>query len=486
MRFTDALTIGIDIGTGGARAVAVSTSGTVVASARKPLSAVGESGPGGTRHQQDPNAWWEVVCKALRELSHELAEHGAFGLSVAGTSGTIVGIDASGRPTTPGLMYDDARAQEEANELNALAREAGGQAGFSPSSPLAKLRWIEKHLPEEFARTRHFVHQADFVAGRLTGALGESDYSNALKMGYDLEREAWPDWFEKLSTLHSKLPRVMAPGASMGSVCTALTSDLGLPSKLAVFAGATDGTAGFLASGATRVGDDNTTLGTTLVFKRLADHRVVDPQGLIYCHKLPGGLWIPGAASNTGGAFVRSDFHGADLSQLDAQAQEALPSEHLAYPLRVQGERFPFAAPTARGFCEPEPADERVRYAALLQGTAFIERLGYETLDRHTGRATGDVYATGGGSRSDVWMQLRADVSGRVYHRPEFPESAFGSAILAAAAACQDDLSLACRRMVHLERSFHPDPARTDLYTEYYDRFLALLGQRGLLQEPSP
>jgi sugar (pentulose or hexulose) kinase len=83
-------------------------------------------------------------------------------------------------------------------------------------------------------------------------------------------------------------------------------------------------------------------------------------------------------------------------------------------------------------------------------------------------------------------MQLRADVSGRVYHRPEFPESAFGSAILAAAATCQDDLSLACRRMVHLERSFHPDPARTDLYTEYYDRFLALLGQRGLLQEPSP
>ena len=107
-------------------------------------------------------------------------------------------------------------------------------------------------------------------------------------------------------------------------------------------------------------------------------------------------------------------------------------------------------------------------------------------LDRATG--TGDrvtpaaVYATGGGSGSDVWMQIRADVCGRTYHRPSRHESAFGSAVLAAAGAVHRNLGEASPAMIGIGRTFHTDPARNEAYEELYQRFLQLLEQRGFLR----
>ena len=109
-------------------------------------------------------------------------------VSVDGTSGTLVAVDADGRPLRPALMYNDPRATAEADRLNASCGDHCEKLGyrFASSFALAKIAWLERHDPDAFRRAARFVHQADYVAGRLTGSADVSDYSNALKTGYDL------------------------------------------------------------------------------------------------------------------------------------------------------------------------------------------------------------------------------------------------------------------------------------------------------------
>ncbi len=478
------LFLGIDLGTSGVRAMAVAADGRVAADASAPLETGVVTAAG--CHEQSPLAWWTAVCQALASLGDELRAGGIHprrlaAVAVDGTSGTLVALDGSGQPLRPALMYNDSRATAEADLLNDVAADFCRKLGYRFQAPfaLAKILWLGRHEPEVFRSAACFVHQADYVQGRLTGRPGISDYSNALKTGYDLVDECWPAWIDDWGPLSQRLPRVAAVGSRVGELSAAVADQLGLPRGLPVVAGATDGTAAFIASGVHRPGDYNTTLGTTLVFKGASRKICGHPDGLIYCHKLPDGLWLPGAASNTGGEWIAHLFANADLRALDAAAADRLPSECLAYPLARTGERFPFRSATAQGFWLPEPDDRAARFAAGLQGVALVERLCYDVLDEATGARGGEVYSTGGGSRSDVWMQCRADVTCRVIHRPQCGQSAFGAAVLAAAGALGCGVSAAIRQMVRIERSFTPEAQRQADYDRLFDRFRAELRRRG-------
>ena len=479
----DRLAIGIDAGTGGVRALAVSTSGEVAAAARKSFPPPPGGLPRGW-HEQDPESWWEAAESCLAEIAGRLGKRAETigALAVDGTSGTLVCLNRAGEAVRPALMYSDARAGAEAEELCALAAGHCRRHGyrFAPSFAAARILWLLRREPQTVAATRWFGHQADFIAARLGAPCGVSDYSNALKTGFDLFEERWPDWVAACEGMGERLPEVAAPGALIGGLSPAAASATGLPAGAAVVAGATDGTAAFLASGAHLPGDDNTTLGTTLVFKRLASSPAASPDGLVYSHKLPGGFWLPGAASNTGGEWIGAQFPGQDPAALDRQAEPLLPSALAAYPLARTGERFPFACPGAEGFCDPGPASALERYAANLQGVAFTERLAYEVLDAAAGAGDGGIYATGAAARSDVWLQLRADATGRTVHRAACPESAFGSAVLAASALL-GGLWPAARAMVRTERTFAPDPGRGAALDERYAAFREALEKRGYL-----
>ena len=481
----DALFIGIDSGTGGVRALAVTGTGRVVSSAEVPTDRARVT-HSQSIHEQSPEAWWDSTVEAIRALmegleSSGLAVDSLAGLAVDGTSETLVCLGAGAHPLRPAIMYNDSRSGAEAAELTEQASSFCERLGyrFEASFALAKILWVSRHEPDLFGRTVRFAHHADYVAGRLTGDFGVSDTSNALKTGYDLIEDRWPPWMEGFPGLMNRLPRIVPSGTQTGQVSAAAARETGLPEGLPVAAGATDGTAAVFASGLSRPGDYNTTLGTTLVFKGISLQPCRHPQGIIYCHRFPDGKWLPGAASNTGGEWIEALFAGEDLPALDCAASPHLPNRHLAYPLVGKGERFPFLSPTAEGFFAPVTESKADRYAARLQGVALIERLGYGVLDETAGTSGGDVYSTGGGSRSDVWMQCRADATGRTMHRAACAESAFGSAILAAAGLLYDDLSDAIRGMVRIERTFLPNAARLDDYSELHGCFCAELERRG-------
>jgi xylulokinase len=501
---------GLDAGTGGLRAVAVSQEGLLLAQAAEPLPADATRCQSGC-HEQEPEAWWQAACRALRAVTAQLTEAAIRpeqwqALAVDGTSGTLLALDRTGRPLRPALMYNDPRGAEEADRLNQLGDDFCRKLGyrFAASYAAAKIGWLRRAEPDVFARTARFVHQADYLVEQLAGHACPSDYSNALKTGYDLVEECWPDWLVDALDAAGRLPAVVAPGKAIAQVSREAAAATGLRAGLTIVTGVTDGTAGCLASGVRRPGDYNTTLGTTLVFKGISRTLCRHAQGLVYCHKLPGGYWLPGAASNTGAEWIGRWFPAVDPAAMDQVAGARLPSDVVAYPLVRTGERFPVLQPKAEGFFVPQTEDSADRYAACLQGTAFLERRAYEVLDRVAGQEEGDreldeapegpfreslpvvssrgggeVFSTGGGSRSDVWMQCRADVTGRTLHRPRYPESAFGAAVLAAGGSYYNGWAEAVAAMVHLDRTFTPDNGRAQRYEAVYRRFRRELDQRG-------
>jgi D-ribulokinase len=381
------------------------------------------------------------------------------------------------------MMYNDPRASSDADALNAAAADFCDKLGyqFNASFALTKIAWLRSHEPAIFSKVSRFIHQADYVVEQLTGQPAITDYSNALKTGYGLIDECWPAWIDEYLGIAAQLPQVVAPGTPIGSVSVCAAQQTGLPQGLSVIAGATDSTAAFLASGARRPGDCNTTLGTTLVFKGISSRICRHPDGLIYCHKLPGGWWLPGAAGNTGAEWIAAMFSGSNVPGLDEAAAGRLPIQCLAYPLVRTGERFPFLNPKAEGFFFPELSDPADRYAACLQGVGLLERLGYQVLDETAGASGGQVFSTGGGSRSDVWTQCRANVTGRLIQRPVCGESAFGAAVLAAAGSLYNGIGEAIERMVRMERTFEPEQHLAPIHDQLFDEFCAELRKRGYL-----
>lgn len=473
--------LGLDVGTSAARAMVVDPQGRVLARATETLPSRETNLPPGWA-EQDAQDWWAAAVRCLRQVT-AITEPGSIrALAVTSTSGTFVPVDAKGHPLRPALMYHDGRAAEEAAQVSAAGRTLEDKLGyrFQPAFALPKMLWLKRHEPEVFARTRRFLHAADWLVGQLTGDFSRSDSSNALKSGFDLVDLRWPEWIEaELGLPLSRLPEVVSPGEPIGVVSAEAAEATGLRAGTLVIAGATDGTASFLASGAVAPGDWNSTLGTTLVVRGVSEKLVRDPLGRLYGHKHPEGYWLPGGASNVGGEWLTVKFPEADWATWDRQALNLVPTNLLVYPLVRRGERLPFVDGQAEGFVVGEPASQEELYAAHLEGVAFVERWIFE-LCESLGLAVGSpLYAAGGGARSEPWLRLRASVLRRTLVRPQVPEAAFGAAILAASRTYFEGLTAAVRALVRADLQVEPDPRLSRAFEARYERFREECTRRG-------
>ncbi|MEA2197795.1 MAG: D-ribulokinase [Solirubrobacteraceae bacterium] len=469
--------LGVDIGTQSVRALAVSASGAVQARAERPLT----SRRDGARHEQDPERWWDAVTEACQEAAAVLPTGSIDAVAVCATSGTVALVDAAGDPLSSGLMYDDSRALEEADRVAEVGSALWDRLGYriQASWALPKLLWLLGERPAA-ARGARLAHQADFVTRRLIGHEVHTDSSHALKTGYDLRHDAWPaELMDALGVPDGVLPEVVRPGTRLGVVGRAGAASTGLRAGTPVIAGMTDGCAAQLATGGLGIGDWCSVLGTTLVLKGVSDEPIADPHGALYSHRSPDGRWLPGGASSVGGGALSGPFSGRDLADLDRRAAAFEPAGILAYPLVGRGERFPFAVPEAEGFTLGEPADEADRFAGLLQGVAFVERLCFDYLDGLGAPTGGELSLTGGATRSRYWCQLRADVLGRPARLVEHPEPAFGMAVLAASEG--RSLAETAAAMVHVRDVVEPRADPSGRFREPYLRLVAELEGRGWL-----
>ncbi|MEU3766508.1 FGGY family carbohydrate kinase [Amycolatopsis keratiniphila] len=467
------VTIGIDVATAGVRALAV-RGGAVLASAAEPLPAPVRDDRG--HSEQDARSWWPTVKTVLAKVTGELPGRGGevAAVAIAATSGTIVGVDASGVPVTPALMYDDRRGAELNREATALGADRWRRLGFgvSATAALGRIAWLAGHVPD----VAGIRHTPDLIAAELTGGPVATDWSHALKSGYDPLALEWPDdVFEALGVPSSLLPSVVAPATVLGKVARPVA---GLPAGCPVVAGMTDGCAGQIAAGAVAPGSFVGILGTTYVLKGVTEELVPDPTGAMYSHRHPDGWWLPGGASNTGGEAVAGQDR---LSELDAAAAALGPAKVVAYPLRRKGERFPFASPDAEGFVSGE-ADEVELHRARLEGVAFLERLALDHLRRLGVDVTDPLLAAGGGSRSPLWTRIRATVSGLGLRVSPQAETGYGAALLAAAGVLPGGLTEASAGLGE-GTLVEPDKRENAALAESYQRFCAELHTRGWIDD---
>ena len=476
------IAVGLDVGTGGARAMAVDFGGEVVAEGQQPLppKATQVAGP---CVEQDPQAWTEAAQLALRQMVQRLPQPCEIaGIAVDATSGTFLLADQEFRPLTPGLMYNDQRAASTAPEVADRLCDDLAPYGIHIASAFAlpKIVHLARQSSELFRRCRHIVHQTDWVVGWLCGQYDVTDISTALKTGADPGRLCWPAGIEDLGVSRELLPRIVLPGTLIGHVTAAASATTGLPAGTAVVAGCTDGTAGCLASGARRTGDLNVTLGSTLVFKAIAEQPLIDPAGAIYNHRHPAGGYLPGAASSTGGEWIDKYLPRTDLGALGQAAAKLLPTRQLCYPLVKSGERFPFACPDAAGFGLQEIAEPAERFAAGMEAVAFLERLGIARLERLGLKIGPIVYATGGAAAGETWLKVRAAANRRSYQVPRHPDCAVGAAVLAAMPRL-GSCAAAADAIIRPGHCVEPDNELAAAYDGSFERFAAALRERGYL-----
>jgi sugar (pentulose or hexulose) kinase len=474
--------LGVDVGTQGVRAVLVDGGGAVLATGSSPLDG-GADRRAGHRHEQDPAAWWRALCAATGPAVAALGGRRLGALAIDSTSGTILVQDRAGTARGPALMYDDGRAAAEAVRAQAAGAELWGRLGYriQPSWALPKAVWLAADRP--LRAGDRIVHQADHLAARLVGHPVATDTSHALKTGVDPVAVAWPAGvLAALGLDAALLPEVVLPGTVLGAVSARAAEETGIPAGTPVRAGMTDGCAAQIASRALAPGAWSSALGTTLVVKGATSTPLHDPTGTVYSHRNPDGGWLPGGASSTGAGIIRQDFPGADLAGLTREAASWEPAPGITYPLAGKGERFPFRAPEAQGFSTLD-GDEGARFAGVLQGIAFIERLCFESLASLGADTSGPVTLTGGATANAYWNQLRADVLGRTVLVPESAEAALGMAVLAAAPP--GGLAGTAERMVRIRNTYRPDPDRGARFSGAYHDLLAALRERGWLTDPS-
>ncbi|TPL87229.1 FGGY-family carbohydrate kinase [Mesorhizobium sp. B2-3-12] len=420
------LVVGIDIGTSGARAVAMRQDFSIAGQSAVPLDRFGQN-------PRDPSVWWQAVQAALAELLSGVDRAAIRAVAIDGTSGTLLPVDIDGRPLAEPLMYND--KVDDAAILAAIVREAPeASAAHGATSGLAKaLRF--QHQPGIAA----VLHQADWIAGNLSGRFDVSDENNALKTGYDVEQRRWPDWIAATGMHMDLLPDVVEPGDVTGTLTAAAAELFGLPRDVVVVAGTTDGCASFLATGATAAGDGVTALGSSLTIKILSERPISAPRFGIYSHRL-GDSWLAGGASNSGGKVLARHFPLARIIELSATIDPTTETGLDYYPLGTAGERFPIADPALPPRLTPRPADDADYLKAMFEGMAAIEALGYGRLAELGAPALTSVRSVGGGAANPVWTAIRQRKLGVAFLPALSDEAAAGTARLALKGASEAGL----------------------------------------------
>ena len=414
------LALGIDVGTSGVRAAAIDEDGRRAAFAAAPMPAALEANGSVT---QNPAIWWDATRCALQALARQIQLERIAAISVDGTSGTVVAIDANGNPVAPAQMYNSQSPPEIVCTIAAVAPNESPACGAS--SALARAIALQNE-----PGAIRLIHQADWISGQFSQRFDVTDENNALKTGYDVVAQRWPEWIARAGMRADCLPAVVPAGTAMDTIAPRRAAELGLASDVLIVAGTTDGCAAVLAAGAEKCGEAVTSLGNTLVLKLLTDRPLFASSWGVYSHRF-GDAWVAGGASNSGGAAIARHFSLDRIRELSEKMSAGVPTGLDYYPLAASGERFPHHDPEMESRVSPRPDDDARFLQALMEGVTSVEKLGYQRLTELGGSMLTSVRTVGGGASNAAWRTVRERMLGVPLVEPLDDEAAVGAARLA-------------------------------------------------------
>ncbi|MBC7224482.1 MAG: xylulokinase, partial [Anaerolineae bacterium] len=418
--------LGVDVGTTGAKAVLVDESGQALATATHEYPMFT---PRPLWVEQDPEDWWTATVKSVRQVlaEQEVRPDEVAGVGLTGQMHGLVLLDEGGHVLRPCIMWND---QRTGPQCEAITREVGAEAVLHltgnpilPGFTAPKIRWVQEHEPETFARTAKVLLPKDYVRYRLTGAFF-SEVSDASGTSlFDVGRRQWSE--EMLRALG--IPRAWLPEVTESPVASAQVSQdaakaTGLVAGTPVVGGAGDQAAQAVGTGIIREGLASVTLGTSGVVFASSEVYRVEPQGRLhaFCHAVPGKWHLMGVMLAAGGSLrwyrdalgeperQRAQEDGRDPYDVLLADAEQVPAgcEGLIFLPYLSGERTPHPDPHARGVFFGLTLRHRKPHMtrAVVEGVSFGLRDSLELM-RSLGLSIQEVRVSGGGARSPLWRQ---------------------------------------------------------------------------------
>ncbi|MDF5712972.1 MAG: xylulokinase, partial [Rhizonema sp. NSF051] len=434
------IVIGLDLGTGGVRVIAVDLQGKVIAQATRSYPLLTPQ-PGWT--EQNSEDWVEASLQALFDVTQQLDKHRAIALGLSGQMHGMVPLDAEGKAMRAAILWNDQRTGKAVAEIEAtiprqeLIQRTGNPAitGFQ----LPKLLWLRTEEPQAYARLWQILLPKDYLGYVLTGE-SVTEPSDASGVGcLNLALQQWDtEILHALNINPALFPPVIKSTAIAGRLKSEIAARVGLPVGLPVVAGGGDNAAAAIALGISRtnLNQGSLSIGTSGVIFVPCDRPIPDPEGRVhlFCH-VDGGYHLLGVTLAAGGSlrWYRDTFAPqTSYTDLIDMAEQSQPGARgVLFLPHLSGERSPYLDPDTRGALvnlslAHTPADIT---RAILEGVAFSLR---ETLEVIGAIApVHQLLATGGGARSHIWLQILANVLQTELITATEIGAAYGAAILA-------------------------------------------------------
>lgn len=476
-------TIGIDLGTTSVKILIMDTQGDIIRSVSRtyPIAF-----PKALWAEQNPEDWFEAAVDGLKEALKNLDTASVAAISFSGQMHGLVMLDDEDTVIRPAILWNDQRSSKETTTLNrdigvnALTRYTGNIA--FPGFTAPKLLWVKHNEPEHFERIAKIMLPKDYLAYRMSGVFA-TDYADASGTLYlDVAGRRWsPDMCALLGIEVHMLPTLFESYAPIGEVRQELADALGLPSNVAVVIGSGDQACAAVGGGVVRPGICSVSLGTSGVVFVHADTFTRDPENGLhaFCHA-NGAYHLMGCMLSAAGALKwwgEDILRGAEYEPLLAEAETAPIQNGLFFLPYLMGERSPHNDPNARGtfwgLTLSHGTGDMTR--AVLEGVAFALKDSFEIV-RRLGISISEVRINGGGSKSDFWCQMIADVLNvPVVKLKTDAGPAYGAAILAAVGAgIFRNVASACDAVLSTTHTYLPDSHTVALYQKKYTAFTHL------------
>lgn len=480
--------LGMDVGTGGTRAVLIDEHGQVVASAASEHAPFRSPHPGWA--EQDPEDWWRAAQAAIHEVlatsGAAASEIGAVGLT--GQMHGAVMLDAEGRVLRPSLIWCDQRTDAQCDWLHErIGRERLIELTCNPALPnftLTKLLWVRDHEPEVFARIAHVFCPKDYVRFRLTGsyAMDVQEASGTLLL--DVTHRRWSSEVARIAGINETwLPQLFESQDVCAHISDEASAATGLIGGTPVVAGAGDQGAGAVGMGILQPGSVSATIGTSGVVFAATAAPTKDPLGRLhtFCHAVPERWHVMGVTQAAGLSlrWLRDIVApGGSYDVLTAEAaQVPAGSDGLLWAPYLLGERTPHldsqATAAFYGITATHTRGHLVR--AVLEGVAYSLKDTF-TLFAELGIPVQGVRLGGGGARGTLWRAIQADIYGYASDVLVAEEgAAFGAALLAGVGvAAWPDTEAACAKAIQVAEQIVPNPATAQSYANGYKVFQRL------------
>ena len=487
--------LGIDIGTSGTKVIAIDESGKLAATASAEYEL---STPRPLWAEQRAEDWWDAVCTCCRKITSEIPATEIVGIGLSGQMHGLVMLDKAGKVLRPAILWCDQRTQAQCDWITAtvgqetLVAETANPVLTGFTAP--KIVWVRDNEPKILDQAVMHLLPKDYVRYQLTGEFA-TEVSDA--SGTSLLNVPGRQWSkvvcDKIGVPLEHLPRVYESQEISGTISARAAELTGLKIGTPVVGGGGDQAAGAVGNGIVQSGIISVATGTSGVVFAMADTPAVDPQLRVhtFCHAVPGKWHVMGVMLSAGGSLrwyrdtialseknVAAHMKADPYELITRQAQTVPPgSEGLLFLPYLTGERTPHPDPLARGgFIGLTVRHTKAHMArSVLEGVAFGLRDSLEIM-KTMGVSIGNVRASGGGAKSEVWRQIQADVFNFPLSTITVDEGpALGVALLAGVGAgLYSSVSEACAAVVKVARGASVIEENAAIYEKYYEVYTGL------------